>query len=221
MPGAGSGLIAAGVSTAQAQTPAQAQAPSGVPGQAPVSPASAQAAPSPQPPTAAAPSPTPAAAVPAGPETGRLDDSTPPETLDSRNATTGPSPLASIGSMQEALQRREQAVTQREQAMAAMEQQIDAKLETLKAMEATVKQMLEKAEAMQDQKLKHLIDVYSNMKAKQAATVIETLDESIAVRILAGMPGRQAGEILTNVNPQKAAKLTESLTRMQLPPTEW
>ena len=63
----------------------------------------------------------------------------------------------------------------------------------------------------------HLIDVYSNMKAKQAASVLETLDERIAVKILAGMRGRQAGEILTYVNPQKAARLSESLTKMQMP----
>ena len=133
----------------------------------------------------------------------------------------GPPPPGMIVSLQEALQRREQAVTQREQDVAAMERQVDAKLASLQEMEGRMRQMLDKAESMQDQKLKHLIDVYSNMKAKQAATVLETLDESVAVKILAGMAGRQAGEVLSNVNPQKAAKLTESLTRMQLPPTEW
>ena len=36
------------------------------------------------------------------------------------------------------------------------------------------------------EKMQHLVDVYSNMKPKQAAQVLETLDESIAVRILYG-----------------------------------
>ena len=55
------------------------------------------------------------------------------------------------------------------------------------------------------------------MKAKQAGQVLETLDERTAVRILAGMRGRQAGEILNNITPEKAARLSEMLTRMQLP----
>nr|WP_116304781.1 hypothetical protein [Nitratidesulfovibrio sp. HK-II]GBO94993.1 flagellar protein FlbB [Nitratidesulfovibrio sp. HK-II] len=84
-------------------------------------------------------------------------------------------------------------------------------------LEARIKIMLKDAQGMKDEKLRHLVDVYTNMKAKQAAAVLETLDEKIAVRILAGMRGRQAGEILTFVQAEKAAKLSEALTRMQLP----
>ena len=78
--------------------------------------------------------------------------------------------------------------------------------------------MLEEAKGVKDQKLKHLIDVYSNMNAKQAAKVLETLDNTIAVKILAGMRGRQAGDVLNNMEAKKAAGLTEMLTSMQLPP---
>jgi len=78
--------------------------------------------------------------------------------------------------------------------------------------------MLDQAQQTKDEKLRHLIDVYTNMKPKQAAAVLETLDERIAVKILAGMKGRQAGEILTGVSAKKAATLSEQLTKMQLPP---
>jgi len=56
------------------------------------------------------------------------------------------------------------------------------------------------------------------MKSKQAASVLETLDEHIAVKILAGMKGRQAGEILSFVSPKKAAKISEDLTKIQAGP---
>jgi flagellar motility protein MotE (MotC chaperone) len=88
----------------------------------------------------------------------------------------------------------------------------------LKEMETNLKAMLDEAKSIKDQKLKHLIDVYSNMNAKQAARVLETLDNNIAVRILAGMRGRQAGDVLNNMEAKKAAGLTEMLTKMQLPP---
>lgn len=115
------------------------------------------------------------------------------------------------------LNRRQEDLNRREQELKSLEQQIDAKLAQMQDLEARIQTMLKDAQGMKDEKLRHLVDVYTNMKAKQAAAVLETLDEKIAVRILAGMRGRQAGEILTYVQAEKAAKLSEALTRMQLP----
>ncbi|MBZ2172450.1 MotE family protein [Nitratidesulfovibrio sp. SRB-5] len=115
------------------------------------------------------------------------------------------------------LNRKQDDLSRREQELKSLEQQVDAKLAQMQDLEARIKTMLKDAQGMKDEKLRHLVDVYTNMKAKQAAAVLETLDEKIAVRILAGMRGRQAGEILTFVQAEKAAKLSEALTRMQLP----
>lgn len=117
----------------------------------------------------------------------------------------------------EALVRKQEELDRREQSLRTLEANLDAKLADLKTLEAKLDAMLKDADKMKDEKLRHLVDVYSNMKAKQAAQVLETLDEDIAVKILAGMRGRQAGEILTNVKAEKAAKLSEALTRMQMP----
>jgi flagellar motility protein MotE (MotC chaperone) len=115
------------------------------------------------------------------------------------------------------LQSREEELRRKEQSLKELEKQIDEKLVRLQKLETNLTQLIAQAEEIKDKKLRHLIDVYSNMKAKQAATVIETLNEEIAVRILAGMRGRQAGEVLTNVKAEKAARLTERLTKMQVP----
>jgi flagellar motility protein MotE (MotC chaperone) len=84
-------------------------------------------------------------------------------------------------------------------------------------MRQDIQKMLQQADSLKDKKIKHLVDVYSNMKAQQAANVIETMDQDLAVKILSGMRGRQAGEILTYVKPEKAAKLSEELTTLQVP----
>jgi flagellar motility protein MotE (MotC chaperone) len=105
----------------------------------------------------------------------------------------------------------------RELELKELESRIDQKLERLADLESKLQRMLEEADVLKDKKLRHLVDVYSNMKAKQAATVLETLDQDIAVKILAGMRGRQAGEILTNVQADKAAELSEALTKLQTP----
>lgn len=115
------------------------------------------------------------------------------------------------------LGKRKDDLDRREQAIADMEAKLDQRVKELAALEASLKTMLDQAQQTKDEKLKHLIDVYTNMKPKQAAEVLESLDDRIAVKILAGMKGRQAGEILTGVSAKKAASLSEQLTRLQLP----
>jgi len=134
-------------------------------------------------------------------------------------ATMPPSatPPASTGPDSNALLKRQDELDQREQALKTLEGELNNRIAKLKEMETSIKAMLEEAKGVKDQKLKHLIDVYSNMNAKQAAKVLETLDNTIAVKILAGMRGRQAGDVLNNMEAKKAAGLTEMLTRLQTP----
>ena len=110
---------------------------------------------------------------------------------------------------------REKALDRREAELRALETELDEKLENLKALEVRMQKLIDSAGTIQDEKMEHLVSVYSNMKPKQAAQVLETLDEPIAVRILAGMSGRKAGEILSSVRADRAADLSEALTRLQ------
>lgn len=113
------------------------------------------------------------------------------------------------------LKAREQALDKREAELRALELELDDKFQKLRAMEVKMQKMIDSAGAIQNEKMQHLVDVYSNMKPKQAAQVLETLEESIAVKILSGMSGRKAGEILSSVRPDRAAKLSEALTKLQ------
>jgi len=113
------------------------------------------------------------------------------------------------------LKEKAESLDRQEQALKTLESDLNARLAKLQELENMLKGMLAEAKSIKDEKMRHLIDVYTNMKSKQAASVLETLDEGIAVKILAGMKGRQAGEILTNVSAKKAAKLSEMLTKMQ------
>lgn len=130
-------------------------------------------------------------------------------------ATAKPPPQSNIS--REATQRRQEELARKEQDLKTLEKDLDDRLLRLQDLEVRLQTMLKEAEEVENAKFRHLVDVFSNMKAKQAAGVLETLDEKIAVKVLAGMRGRQAGEILTFINPIKAARLSESLTRVQLP----
>ena len=119
--------------------------------------------------------------------------------------------------LRDVLARRQEDLARKEQELRVLESELADRLERMQLLENRLATMLRDAEETNDAKFRHLVDVLSNMKARQAAAVLETLDPKISVRVLAGMRGRQAGEILTFVRPEIAARLSESLARMQLP----
>ncbi len=126
-------------------------------------------------------------------------------------------PEAGSALARDAQARRQEEMARKEQDLRALEKDLDERLEKLQLLEARLQRMLKEAAEVKSDKFRQLIDVLSNMKAKQAAGVLETLDEKVAVKVLSGMRGRQAGEILTYVDSKKAARLAESLARMQMP----
>ncbi|MDR2800530.1 MAG: hypothetical protein LBB52_04585 [Desulfovibrio sp.] len=115
------------------------------------------------------------------------------------------------------LAKRQEDLARKEQELKVLENELNSRLERMQLLENRLSEMIKEAEGTQDAKFRHLVDMLANMKARQAAVVLETLDQKVSVRVLAGMRGRQAGEILTYVKPEIAAKLTEALARMRLP----
>ncbi len=119
-----------------------------------------------------------------------------------------------------ALKAKEDELARKERSLRTLEQNLDKKLAELNDLEKRLKKMIDDADVLKDKKIKHLVGVYTAMKAKQAAQVIESLDTDLAVKILSGMRGRSAGAILGFVTPKKAAKLSEELTKLQTPMEE-
>lgn len=116
-----------------------------------------------------------------------------------------------------ALKAKEDELARKERSLRTLEQSLDKKLADLNQLEKRLKKMIADADVLKDNKIKHLVGVYTAMKPKSAAQVIESLDTDLAVKILAGMRGRSAGAILGLVEPKKAAKLSEELTKLQVP----
>lgn len=151
-------------------------------------------------------------------ETRPLSVFGPGAAMAAETASGGAPATAQEGSLaREALARKEQELARREQDLRTLQRELDDRLEELQLLEQRLSVMLKEAQEVKDEKFRKLVDMLSNMKAKQAASVLETMEEGTAVKVLAGMRGRQSGEILTYVNPGKAARLSEALTRMHLP----
>ena len=68
---------------------------------------------------------------------------------------------------------------------------------------------------LQDEKTKEnvaaLIKVYSSMKPEEAASLVEAIDEDLALKIVSGMKSKIAGQVLSKLDVQVAKRISEKL----------
>ena len=89
-----------------------------------------------------------------------------------------------------------------------LRKQIETSLTRLEAKEKTVNE----AQRMEEEKkIKQLVKLYSSMKPKQAAAIVNNMDIVIAERLFLNLKGDVAGKILAYVDQEKAARITERL----------
>jgi len=66
------------------------------------------------------------------------------------------------------------------------------------------------------QKIKQLVKVYSSMKPKIAAAIVDKMDMNVVFQVFRNMKGEQVGEILSYVNQERAAKISEWLATKEI-----
>ena len=89
-----------------------------------------------------------------------------------------------------------------------MQIQAEKKLAEKNTRESEEKRLREEEER---RKIKQLVKVYSSMKPKDAAPVIEKLNIDVAKKIFMQMKGEQAGRILSYISKNRAAEISEEL----------
>ncbi len=143
---------------------------------------------------------------------------------------------ARLRSREQDLTRREVALNTREEALTTLEAELNRRLSVietsrseleglirrnetiLEEQKALADQQQKEAETLKDARIQHLVTAYGGMKPEQAGTLVNSLDDDVAVSILAAMPGRKAGQILAYVIPDKAARLTKAISEMRIDP---
>jgi flagellar motility protein MotE (MotC chaperone) len=105
-----------------------------------------------------------------------------------------------------------------------VKKEIDQKIARLTEIQTTVEKKIKKQEALiaeyksmqestMDNQFKHLLKIYTSMRSKKSAMLIDKLDVDIAIRLLSKMKGEKVGQILSYVPPEKAAALSEQLAK--------
>lgn len=112
----------------------------------------------------------------------------------------------------EELDMREKELAQLEEELQRQKVELDKRIAQLEDMRGQIAQVLKDRVEVDQEKVNKLVDLYSNMKPKQAADVIGTINEDLAVEVLAKMKKKNAAEIMNLLSPAKAKTLSEKYT---------
>jgi len=114
--------------------------------------------------------------------------------------------------------RAEQYETQDELMMAA-ERRLGERLAELRQVESHVNDLLGQLDEAQEARLVSLVDVYQRMRAKDAATVFDGLDDGVLVQVASRMRQANLAEVMGRMEPERARALTQMLADRARPPT--
>ncbi len=126
--------------------------------------------------------------------------------------------LQALGERREALDARGEALQTQDALMLAAEQRLNERVAELRQLETTVNELLGQLDESQEQRITALVDVYQRMRAKDAATVFDGLEDDVLVQVASRMRQANLAEVMGRMNPERARQLTQMLADRARPP---
>jgi flagellar motility protein MotE (MotC chaperone) len=111
------------------------------------------------------------------------------------------------------LDTRGRELEMRESLLKATEKRLDAKVAELKDAEARVNTAMGNRDKAEAARFKSIVAMYENMKSKDAARILERLDMRILVEVATEIKPAKMSEILAQMSPEAAERLTVELAR--------
>lgn len=165
-------------------------------------PAAQQAAP----PVAPAPEQTPAAPVAAATPAPAAEQA--PPVSDSERAV-----LLELRQRRQELETRAQEAAARDALLAATERRIGQRVEELKALQARLEALENNRRERDDASWRGLVKVYETMKPRDAATIMNDLDQTVLLGVLDRMKEAKAAAVLAAMLPDRARQITTELAQ--------
>jgi len=117
--------------------------------------------------------------------------------------------LTKLNDRKKELDAREEELNRLEAELQVQKQELDKRMKDLEEMRTKISSILEERVKVDETKVDTLVQMYSNMKATQAAKIFETMDEDLAVEILGRMKKKSAADIMNLLKPEKAQVFSE------------
>lgn len=111
------------------------------------------------------------------------------------------------------IEKKEEELAKKRADLIAIQEDINNKIAKLTQLRNEIRAQMATKKTVETQKLKHLIKAYSAMKPQKAASLIEKLDMTFAIELLSRMKGGAVGNILSFIEIDKAARISEQLAK--------
>jgi flagellar motility protein MotE (MotC chaperone) len=126
------------------------------------------------------------------------------------------------------LDARAQDLEMRESLLKAAEKQLETRINELRELESRANSAMQNKAESETQRLKNLVTMYDNMKAKDAAKIFDRLDMRVLIEVASQINPRRMSDIMAQMQPEAAERLTielatrakESGTTNELPKIE-
>jgi len=109
------------------------------------------------------------------------------------------------------LDERGRELEMRENLLRAAEKRVEARVAELKDLETRIKGAVEQRDQDELNRFKSIVAMYENMKPKEASRIFERLDLKILVDVATQINPRKMSEILAQMSPESAERLTVEL----------
>lgn len=119
--------------------------------------------------------------------------------------------LERLQTRRQELDTRNRELEMRESLIKAAEKRLEDKVTELKDTESRVNTAMGTRDQMGAQRFKSIVSMYENMKAKDAARIFDRLDLKILVDVTTQINPRKMSEILAQMSPDAAERLTVEL----------
>jgi flagellar motility protein MotE (MotC chaperone) len=134
--------------------------------------------------------------------------------------------LERLGERRQELDARARELEIRENLLKSAEKRLDTRVNELKGLEAQAGSSAQKKEAEDAARLKGLVTMYENMKAKDAAKIFDRLEMPVLIAVVSQIKPRVMADIMAQMQPEAAERLTTELASRatgiapSAPPTE-
>ncbi len=119
--------------------------------------------------------------------------------------------LERLGERRAELDARAKDLEMRENLLLAAEKRLESRVTHLKQIEAKINETLRVKDESDNARIKNVILMYENMKAKDAARVFDRLDMRVLVDVATQINPRRMSDILAQMTPEMAERLTVEL----------
>lgn len=131
--------------------------------------------------------------------------------LDSMQVVNTEAYLASMKE-REGVAKEKEALVKQQERMNILMAELNRTRQELTEERAKFEKLVEKNDELEAKRIKQLANVYGAMRANEAATILETLDDALFIKIIKAIgDDRQKGKIMAAVSNAKASRVSKKM----------